>query len=560
MNLIWLLLRESRWQVAIAIITGLISGGCSARLLALINEAVNGQGLPQLTWSFGLLLGVVLITGPISQFTLINLSQDAVYRLRMQLSRRILAAPLRQLEEQGVNRLLATLTDDVATLSTSVFAIPFLCIDIAIILGCFIYLASLSGVAFLGTVSLMVLSILGVQVLLTKARRYLSLARAEQDQLMKHFKAVTDGVKELKLHRQRRQEFVDQELSVSADASRRYTATALNIFAIATASGQMLFFVMLAILVFGLPRLITLDNSLLSAYVLTLAYLMAPFKNLMERIPILMRTSVSLQKIEQLGLNLARQAEDTSAGALRAIASWRTLNLSQITHTYRGEFPEDRFLLGPLSLEFQPGELVFIVGGNGSGKSTLAKIITGLYLPESGQISFNGEPITDQNREWYRQHFSTVYSDFFLFDKLLGFSSTKADFNQTELNQAEPNQAKTNSLDQQAHYYLQQLQIDHKVKVNQGVLSTVSLSQGQRKRLALLTAYLEDRPIYLFDEWASDQDPVFRALFYEEILPKLKAQGKLVLVISHDDRYFHLADRVIKLDYGQIESIKAYTI
>lgn len=71
--------------------------------------------------------------------------------------------------------------------------------------------------------------------------------------------------------------------------------------------------------------------------------------------------------------------------------------------------------------------------------------------------------------------------------------------------------------------------------------------------MALLTAYLEDRPIYLFDEWAADQDPIFKKIFYTEFLPKLKDQGKTLLVISHDDHYFYLADKIIKLDYGKIE-------
>jgi putative pyoverdin transport system ATP-binding/permease protein len=96
------------------------------------------------------------------------------------------------------------------------------------------------------------------------------------------------------------------------------------------------------------------------------------------------------------------------------------------------------------------------------------------------------------------------------------------------------------------------LQLSHKVQVKDGSLSTTELSQGQRKRLALLTAYLDDRPIYLFDEWVADQDPFFREVFYQQILPELKKRDKAVLVISHDDRYFHLCDRLIKLDYGQI--------
>jgi len=196
--------------------------------------------------------------------------------------------------------------------------------------------------------------------------------------------------------------------------------------------------------------------------------------------------------------------------------------------------------VGPIDLSLHPREVVFIVGGNGSGKSTLAKLITGLYLPEAGEIYLNGQLIGANNREWYRQHFAVVFSDFYLFDRLLGLDRQ--------------------DLDQQAQQYLRQLQLDHKVTIRDGQLSTTALSQGQRKRLALLTAYLEDRPIYLFDEWASDQDPVFKEMFYTQFLPQLRSQGKTVLVISHDDHYFDQADRIIKLDYGQIKLEQAQSI
>ncbi|MFY9571046.1 MAG: ABC transporter ATP-binding protein, partial [Blastocatellia bacterium] len=104
-----------------------------------------------------------------------------------------------------------------------------------------------------------------------------------------------------------------------------------------------------------------------------------------------------------------------------------------------------------------------------------------------------------------------------------------------------------------ARDYLARLELDNKLEINDGVLSTTNLSQGQRKRLALLTAYMEDRAVYVFDEWAADQDPLFKRVFYYHLLPDLKARGKMVLVISHDDQYYHVADRIVKLEYGKIE-------
>jgi putative ATP-binding cassette transporter len=174
------------------------------------------------------------------------------------------------------------------------------------------------------------------------------------------------------------------------------------------------------------------------------------------------------------------------------------------------------------------------VGGNGGGKSTFVKVLTGLYPPTVGAVRLNGTAIDDKNRDWYRQHFSAVFSDFYLFDDLLGLGG--------------------DDLDARAQQHLARLGLERKVRVERGRFSTTALSQGQRKRLALLTAFLEDRPIYVFDEWAADQDVHYREIFYRQILPELKALGKTVLVISHDDRYYHLGDRVLKLEYGKLVS------
>ena len=140
--------------------------------------------------------------------------------------------------------------------------------------------------------------------------------------------------------------------------------------------------------------------------------------------------------------------------------------------------------------------------------------------------------VLEQDYDDYRQLFSAVFVDFYLFDELLGFKGI--------------------DLDKQAQTYIDKLQLSHKVKVENGRLSTTNLSQGQRKRLTLLAAYLEDRQFYVFDEWAADQDPEFKRFFYKEILSDLKERGKTVLVISHDEQYFDVADRYIKMDFGQV--------
>jgi putative pyoverdin transport system ATP-binding/permease protein len=529
MNLILFLLKSSWLSVVIAMITGTISGIGSASAIALITRAIQDSSNPQLLWGFIGLAIAVAFTNVVSVFVLAELSYNSIYQLRLYLSQKILSCPLPQLETLGANRILATLTEDTNTIGQVISLIPFICVDIAVIAGSLAYLFWLSPTSFIVTTIILAVAIAAIQLLINRIGKLLKRARDEQDHLFKHFRAITDGVKELKLHAQRRQEFLTQDLEVAAARNRRYNIQAVNLFGIASGSGELLKFLILGVTVFVLPKILSINSAVLSSYILILIYLIQPLQQLLQALPNLTRGNVALAKIEALGLSLASESEVLDSSA--RTPEFKQIELIQVKYTYHREKGEE-FALGPLDLSLNAGELIFIIGGNGSGKSTFAKVLTGLYTPESGCIKLDGKTITDETRETYRQLFSTVFSDFYLFDRLLGIESKH--------------------LVEQSEHYLEKLQMSHKVQIQDRQLSTLDLSQGQRKRLALLNAYLEDRPIYLFDEWAADQDPFFREVFYKQLLPELKQRGKTILAISHDDRYFHLADRLIKLDYGQL--------
>lgn len=539
MNLFVFLLRSSWKMLAIAVLTGFLSGTSSAGLIALINRAIDqGSGPLSLLGVFLGLVLIALIANFICQMMLIRLAQQAIFQLRLRLSQQILASELVHLEQLGSPRLLATLTDDVQAVAEAVRLIPFICVDLAIVTGGLLYVTWLSWQVALFVFGLLAIVLPIYRWILRHAKRKLALAREEQDHLFRHFRAVTDGTKELKLHTRRRRDFLQQELQPTASASQRFNVQGLSLFVAIDNWGKLMFFFAIGVVLFALPKLLTISPQAFSGYLLTFIYLVGPMESLVSRIPILSRAGVALGKIESLNFSLLDRSETaTTAKTLQereepTLTEWQELRLNHVTHTYRGD-RGDQFELGPIDLVLHPGELVFIVGGNGSGKSTLAKVLTGLYQPETGEICLDGQPIGAANREWYRQHFSVIFADFYLFDRLLGLDSP--------------------DLDRQAESYLRQLQLDHKVRLDDGKLSTIALSQGQRKRLALLTAYLEDRPIYLFDEWAADQDPVFKDLFYTKFLPNLRDRHKAVIVISHDDHYFGIADRVLKLDYGKVE-------
>ena len=535
MGLLKFLLRISWIRVAVSILLGVVSGACTTGLLALINTKLNSDRIAPstLVLTFIALCLVVPVARFAAESLLIGLGQGAVFNLRLQMCRRILAAPMRGLEEIGAHRLIATLTDDIPAITAALTYIPLFCINIVVVVGCLVYLGWLSIPTLLAVLVFMVAGVISYQLPTSRAMFFHRQGREHADRLYSHFRALTTGTKELKLHRNRREAFLTTQLEPTAATLQTLNYKGQIIFLIASCWGQVLLFVVIGVMVFALPSISNVNNEILTGCALALVYLMTPLEVILNVFPNMTRAGVALQKVEKLGLSLEAQAERSqSATETDSQTTWETMELSAVTHTYHREKENSRFILGPINLTLVNGETVFLTGGNGCGKTTLIKLIIGLYEPESGEIRLDGKPITDENREEYRQLFSAVFSDFFLFESLLG--------------------VETRELDKRALEYLVQLQLDHKVQVQDGQLSTIDLSQGQRKRLALLTAYLEDRPIYVFDEWAADQDPQFKEIFYLQLLPELKAKGKTVLVISHDDRYYDLADRLIKMEYGQI--------
>lgn len=535
MKLISFLFRSSRLMIVLSILVGMVSGISSAALIALIHRTLSLERATAAALA-GAFIGLALVkftSGVAAEVLLVYLAQNAILKLRVQLSRRILATSLRQLEELDSHRLLAALVDDVTSISVALISMPILCINIVVLLGCLFYLGWLSWTVLLAVLYTIACGVITYQMAANKGLVHFRLAREQWDRLVSHFNGLIGGAKELKLHQRRRAAFLTDLLERSTAQMRRHNIAGMTIYTMASSWGNLLFFVLVGLLLFSLPDLRDFDRHALTGYVLVLLYMMAPLSMTLNGLPTLARANIALKKLDTLGLSLAAPApEESLLVSEESNRQWSRLEMSGVTVSYRREGDDRNFALGPLDLTFHPGELVFVVGGNGSGKTTLAKLITGLYAPENGEISVDGELVTEENRDAYRQHFSAIFTDFYLFESLLGLEDPNLDF--------------------VAKRYLEKLQLTHKVQVTDGQFSTLSLSQGQRKRLALLAACLEDRSFYVFDEWAADQDPHFKEIFYKTLLLELRAKGKTIVVLSHDEKYYGLADRIIKLDYGQL--------
>ncbi|RZL10232.1 MAG: cyclic peptide export ABC transporter [Rubrivivax sp.] len=532
------LIRQSRVLMGAAILASVVSGVCSVLLVAQINGALTADATERadLAPIFAALAVAAMLSHMLASVCFERLSQHTSAEVRRFISGRVMATDFRRLEEIGGAKVQSALAEHSAKVAEFFVSFPAIVLNAIVVSGCLVYMAYLSWQVFLLAVLVIGLGSVGYHLAHVRAIKHLEVASREQDRLFGHFRALMDGAKELRLHRGKRAAFLNEVLGQSIDTVRQRRALGMSIFMVATSWGSFLIYAFIGLVLFMLVANIPDRARVMTGFALVFVYMTTPLEALLLNLPRANLARVAAARIDEITHDMGEG--DAVVGAAPVAAQpFRSLTLRQVAHRYYHEGTDDLFALGPVDLHFERGQVTFLVGGNGSGKTTLAKLLVGLYVPESGEILLNGEPVGVANRDAYRQTFSAIFSDFHLFDQLLDGNSPE--------------------LDARGNRLIERLNLHHKVQVRGGAFTTRALSQGQRKRLALVVACLEDRPFLVFDEWAADQDPVFKEVFYREVLPQLRAQGKCVLVISHDDRYFHLADRLIKLESGQIISNEA---
>ena len=522
--------------VSLSIGLGMLGGLSVTALLATINSALhNESGLTQgLVLGFAGLCLMALLSTILSDIGSNYVGQHIIARLRRELGEKVLAAPIDQIERYRSHRLIPVLTHDVDTISDFAFAFAPLAVSLTVTLGCLGYLASLSWPMFLVMLVAIGLGTMMQFVARAWGMRGFEAAREAEDDLQKHYNAIAEGAKELRIHRPRRQRMFLHGIRNTANRICDTQIRSINTFVIAKSLGSMLFFVVIGLALALQSWWPSADKTVMSGFVLVLLYMKGPLEHLIGTLPIISKAQIAFRRIAELSKqfsspepHLLLDDQSQPATALHSLA------LNQVSYSFAPVPGSEPFRLGPVNVHINQGEIVFIVGENGCGKTTLIKLLLGLYAPQSGSIELNGQAVTATNRDDYRQIFTTIFADYYLFDDVIQGDKP---------------------VPEDAARYLRRLEIDHKVSIRDGVFSTTDLSTGQRKRLALVSAWLEERPVLVFDEWAADQDPTFRRIFYTELLPDLKRLGKTIIVISHDDRYFDSADQLIRLQAGKVVS------
>ena len=384
MRLLATLLLVSKARLATTIVAGVISGVSTTALIVIVNRMIHQGGVcsNRMVSCFVFLCAVRLMAGLMSHALLVRLSQDAVYDLRLGICREVIATPLRHLEKLGLTRLNSVFCDDLLQVAGALVNLPYMFVNIVILLGCFIYLGWLSVAALAWMTPCVAVGALMYSFATSRANALLRKGRAETERLAGCFRTLFLGAKELKLHSQRRAAFVNQSLNVCANRVREHHVKGITIYSAAANFSRLLFFVYVGLMILRpatSPMIRASDVAGLAACVIVILYMMAPLEAVLNSWPYLAQAEVALANVNRLSLELKSNEQMLSPIDHRVSHCWQALELANVQYAYECDDDSQCFNLGPVSLAINPGQVTLLVGDNGSGKTTLGKLIAGLY-------------------------------------------------------------------------------------------------------------------------------------------------------------------------------------
>ncbi len=452
--------------------------------------------------------------------------------LRGRMSALLLRADIDFLLSREHGQVYDAMTSDITDLSEAIVWLLRAAEAVIVVAIAIPYLFYISYAAGLATLAAIGVGAVGFVLLDPPARRHARVARDANGEFCGRVEDMLHGWQELRLNAPRAQALEGEAQSV-IDRVRVARLRSERLFSGATTVSQSAMVLLLCFVVVLVPLMQGAGADMMFQVLTVVLLTYGPIEALFNALP---RISVGRTAYDRIcRVEAALRAAQSDADAPdTAPDEFDSIALHGVTADL-GQGGEG-FRLGPVDLQFHPGETVFITGGNGSGKTTLMALLTGLRRPDTGAVIWDGAPVDDARAPAYRALFSGVFSDFHLFDRAYGMTGAECAALEARI---------------------ASLGLAQKVDLIAGRFSTLGLSAGQKRRLALAVALAEARPILVLDEYAADQDPASRAFFYDVLLPEMAASGKLVIAITHDDHQFGKCDRLVRMDAGQVTSVIA---
>lgn len=543
-DLLQFILRESPNEVKRVVAISFLVGLTNMGLIALINQAAAdvgaGESVTLQFFLFAFMLTAFLILTNIACRENIKSTQNLIHKFKMRIMREVFQSDLAKIDAIGRAEILQILARDTQTVSQSIAIMVAACQSVATVAFLTLYMATISITAFLIIlISSALIFYAGIKAL-GKVTDGLETVWQRESVLNEMFADFLNGYKEIKMHSDRAYEIsrdMVDEARETTDVKAKMLIFVANFFNYL----HVLLYVVCGLMIFVVPIISADFSDSVAQAATTSLFLTASLTGIIQSIPNLSQSNAAARALTQLEEKLLAKDQDQKNNTREVFGELETIRIENITYQYpngqsQGQTDGSRvdrqkFGLGPINYVFEAGKVYFVRGNNGSGKTTLIRMLVGLAQPKDGDIYVNGVPISFPATSDYRNLFSVVFTDFHLFKKLYGLS----DVTSTEID-----------------HLIELFQMEKKVSVKDGVFSNLKFSTGQKKRLALIVALLEKRQVIILDEWAADQDPEFRHLFYAKIIPMFRAMGKTVIAITHDDQYYQSADHLLQLVNGQL--------
>jgi len=519
------------------IFMSVVSGLANSFILGIITIAADTASYDNLNFRYFILFSIafsIFIIGKrysLTKSTII--AENIIRKVRIRIAKKIANSELFFIENIGKGKIFTRLTQNTNIISQSI-TILLNALQAGITLFfCIFYLLLISKIAFFITIITLSAAIFIYLYHEKQISSNLEESINQENIFFDMLNDTLDGFKELKINKKKTDHHLEILNEIAIDTEKLKIKTGIQ-FVIDLMFSQTSFYILLAIVTFLLPRFGHIDSELVIRIAAAILFIIGPLNNLVGAVPDFARANVAIGVLYQLENQLddASKTYKTTV-PVQKFTSFKKIQFEKTVYYYPDAEGNPLFTIGPFDMSIQQGELVFVIGGNGSGKSTFLKLLTGLYYPTSGIIKLDDLTITKKSYPPYRELYSIIFNDFHLFKILYGYKQTK-DFE------------KLNDL-------LKLMKLDLKTEIIDGKFTNINLSTGQRKRLAMIVSLLDDKPICVYDEWAADQDPDFRKYFYDFLLKDLKDKGKTIIAVSHDDRYFHVADRVLKMEFGKFQ-------
>ncbi|CAI2793466.1 ABC transporter ATP-binding protein YojI [Serratia grimesii] len=510
-----------KWQLISCVLLSLISAFSIIKLISVINSISHGLVKQDLNYNFLAGVGVMVflcIINVITQKILAITSSSLVSELRSRLSRKLSEIQY-HISIKTPSSVFSVLIDDLNRVSALILLTPLFLYNFLIFFACFIYLYFISHMLpFLFFIFLLPPVILSVYFFKMTEKKF-DVMRASEEALHLHYSLIQDAKQEMTINPGRSEHFHRNVLLPDIKISERLMKNVYELWGMNQALSPALIYGSVLIVSYVSSIYLNLQPQDIVSFTTIAFFMIGPLTFLLQSSQQISAGFGGVRHLRKIGIEIEYSEKTKKISMPHSYEGWRSISVSEVSYNYGGRGVKST------SFKINRGEVIFIVGDNGSGKSTIAKLLCGLLPSNSGTISVDGN-IVDPLTTEYRSLFYCILDGFTIFNHVIDAS------------------AKSIS-DEEIYNWLKFLGLEKYVQSNNGILSNLDISTGQRKRIALLQCFAEERDIYVLDEFASDQSPGFRDFFYFEIIPLLKRKGITVIVISHDSDYFSVADKLI---------------